>query len=262
MSETLPNVTVPPDTVTDLYAESGVAVGEQIDIAMTGQGEGRIYSGPLAPAMIDNSTGFREIGQGDIAFNDAGDLGAFIYSRQGCQLNVRGVVHGLRWYYDFDGVGAQLSGSIPIVPGDTLYAEYKAELVNNTQTFLLDTTHGTRVFFAIYDTGRFVFSGGITAYLDGNMLSNNISVAPTDGLRHELRFEFSVTTIMTHICAFFGGSATWIGDAYNFKLNDGAVYDYPVDDGPSAGGVVANKGTGPDLLLLNEVAGDWYEAPV
>lgn len=96
-NNTIPNIIVLPDTVTDIYANAGVVaagvvVGDQINIDMIGQGLAELYSGPSAPVAIDNSTGFVRVKNSRPRQNDAGDLGAFIYSRLGCTINVQKVV--------------------------------------------------------------------------------------------------------------------------------------------------------------------------
>ena len=93
MSNTIPSIVVPPDTITDIYSDSGViaagvVVGDQIQINMLGQGQSRIYSGAVAPAEINAASGYQQFDAGDFAVNESGDLGAFIYSRLGCTINV------------------------------------------------------------------------------------------------------------------------------------------------------------------------------
>lgn len=93
MADTIPNIKVLPDTITDIYADSGVVsagvlVGDQISITILGQGRSRLYSGPIAPADIDDDSGFEELEAGENAINQSGDSGAFIYSRLGCTISV------------------------------------------------------------------------------------------------------------------------------------------------------------------------------
>ena len=93
MSNTIPNIVLQPDTITDIYADSGVVaagvlVGDQINIVILGQGRARLFSGAVAPAEINDVTGYEELEAGENATNQSGDLGAFIYSRLGCTINV------------------------------------------------------------------------------------------------------------------------------------------------------------------------------
>jgi hypothetical protein len=89
MANTLPNVVVPARTVVDLYTESGIVVGTKIDTRMIGLGDGRLYSGATLSGRPDNATGYEPIYEKQSKTNDAGDLGAFIWSDQGCTINVR-----------------------------------------------------------------------------------------------------------------------------------------------------------------------------
>lgn len=93
MADTIPNIIIEPDTITDIYADSGVVasgvvVGDQINIEILGQGRARLYSGAVAPADIDDDSGFVELEAGENATNQSGDSGAFIYSRLGCTVNI------------------------------------------------------------------------------------------------------------------------------------------------------------------------------
>ena len=96
MANTIPNITVQPDTVTNIYTDAGVVaagiiVGNQINVAMIGQGEAQLYAGPTPPAKIDNASGYRDLKANEESSNDAGDTGAFIYSLLGCTINVKAV---------------------------------------------------------------------------------------------------------------------------------------------------------------------------
>lgn len=89
MADTIPNVVVQPDTITNIYTATGIAVGTKINVAMLGQGSASLYSGATPPAKVDNSTGYRDLLSNENLDNDAGDSGAFIYSLLGCTINVQ-----------------------------------------------------------------------------------------------------------------------------------------------------------------------------
>ena len=96
MANTIPNIKIEPDTITDIYADAGVVaagivVGNQINVAMIGQGAANLYSGPTPPTNIDNDSGYRELKPSEPMVNDDGDLGAYVYSRLGCIINVKAV---------------------------------------------------------------------------------------------------------------------------------------------------------------------------
>jgi hypothetical protein len=96
MANTIPNLVILPDTITNIYTDAGVVAagivaGDKINIALLGQGIAKLYSGPTPPAKIDNSTGYRDLISNEEMSNDTGDTGAFIYSLLGCTINVKAV---------------------------------------------------------------------------------------------------------------------------------------------------------------------------
>ena len=96
MANTIPNIIIQPNTITNLYTEpaivaAGIVVGDKLNAAMLGQGSAQLYAGPTPPSVIDNSTGYRDLDSGDELSNEAGDTGAFIFSLLGCIINIKAV---------------------------------------------------------------------------------------------------------------------------------------------------------------------------
>jgi hypothetical protein len=94
MADTIPNIVVEPNTVVNIYADAGViaagiAVGDQIVVKMIGGGEAKLYSGAALAAEPIDTDGFYPIYEREEKRNEAGDSGAFIWSRHGCTINVR-----------------------------------------------------------------------------------------------------------------------------------------------------------------------------
>lgn len=53
------------------------------------------------------------------------------------------------------------------------------------------------------------------------------------------------------------------GYIYNIKVNDGSVYNYPINDRTfGVGAVIANTGTGPDATGVNLLESGWTEIPL
>jgi len=75
--------------IVDLYAASGIAVGTKIEVVMIGAGNAKLYSGATLTSEPTDSTGYVPLVAGQAASNESGDSGAFIWSRQGCTVNVR-----------------------------------------------------------------------------------------------------------------------------------------------------------------------------
>ena len=96
MADTIPNIVVPAETVVDIYADAGViaagiVVGNRLRIKMIGNGEAKLYAGATLAGEPTNAEGYYPLYQKEDRFNDDGDAGAFIWSRQGCTINVKGI---------------------------------------------------------------------------------------------------------------------------------------------------------------------------
>lgn len=89
MADTLPNIVIAAGTVVDLYSESGITIGVKIEVLMIGLGEARLYAGATLASRPDNATGYTPLYEKGVKSNSAGDSGAFIWSDQGCTVNVR-----------------------------------------------------------------------------------------------------------------------------------------------------------------------------
>ena len=94
MADTRPNIVVPASTPINIYAATGshpqgpITVGTRITVQMIGDAYGKLYAGAALTGEPDNETGFRPIGGDEEWANDEGDSGAWIWSRQGCIINV------------------------------------------------------------------------------------------------------------------------------------------------------------------------------
>lgn len=92
MADTIANIQVEPDTPTDLYIATGISIGTKINVAMIGYGNARLIAIAELTSAPDDSTGYRDLETGQEFVNDAGDSGAWIWSAQGCTVNVKEVV--------------------------------------------------------------------------------------------------------------------------------------------------------------------------
>ncbi|AZU97940.1 hypothetical protein [Vibrio phage LP.1] len=96
MADTIPNIVIPAKTVVDIYADpgviaAGIAVGDAISVKMIGNGLAKLYSGAALAGEPKDSDGYYPIYPREDIPNNQGDAGAFIWSRQGCTINVRAV---------------------------------------------------------------------------------------------------------------------------------------------------------------------------
>lgn len=89
MADTIPNVIVSAKTPTDIYDETGITAGTKISVKMIGNGNAKLYAGASLVSEPTNTTGFRPIRPDEEWVNEDGDSGAWIWSRQGCVINVK-----------------------------------------------------------------------------------------------------------------------------------------------------------------------------
>ena len=63
---------------------------------------------------------------------------------------------------------------------------------------------------------------------------------------------------------WFGGSSRYmVGKGYNVKINDGSVYNFPINDRTfGVGAVIKNTGTGSDAVGVNLLESGWTEIPL
>lgn len=89
MADTLPNIVIPPMTVVDLYAQSGIAIGTKITVQMIADAEALLYAGSTLSSKPSDATGYMPMYGRKSYTNEAGDLGAFIWSDTGCTINIK-----------------------------------------------------------------------------------------------------------------------------------------------------------------------------
>lgn len=92
MADTIPNIVIAPDTVTNIYTQpeivaAGVGVGDKIKLSLIGQGYSKVYVGEIAPAEINMATGYEELKPNSVFISKTGGKGLFVYSRLGCTIN-------------------------------------------------------------------------------------------------------------------------------------------------------------------------------
>jgi len=62
---------------------------------------------------------------------------------------------------------------------------------------------------------------------------------------------------LSYLASRDGSSSFFDGLIYNLKINNGSVYNYPVDDGWPSNPVIRNTGSGPDATLINGLESGW-----
>ena len=89
MADTLDNILLPAGTWVDLYDESGITVGTQINVQNVGAGHIYLYAGATSPISL---SGYAVLVEYGVMQNDSGDSGAWAYSESGGKVNVRASV--------------------------------------------------------------------------------------------------------------------------------------------------------------------------
>jgi hypothetical protein len=203
---------------------------------------------------------------------DATFDGVVAYAKDGVWYDVDMGAPTLRWFYDFDGVGATIvpDSDIVTVTGESVKFGYTSPSSAPAVTeYVYDvrspSAGDSRQFLKVTSSGNWdVRTTFADYYVDGLLIADN-DIAPLDGLMHYIEIipkisgeAFPTATFMSRYDGMFNARGT----VSNITIGDGSIHNYNVDDGPTAGGVVTNSGSGADATLANEITGDWYEAPV
>lgn len=88
MATSLPEVKIPINTWIDLYAETGIVAGTQIIIQNRGNAVADLSESAVSPS---ETTGSNKIPQYAYLTNDAGNVGAWAFSKLGTVLQVEEV---------------------------------------------------------------------------------------------------------------------------------------------------------------------------
>lgn len=82
----MPNVTLPAKTPVDLYAATGITVGNKLRVTNLTTGDVR-----LSTSQVGLNTDHVPLNAYEQALNDTGDVGAWAVSSTGGGVNVKGV---------------------------------------------------------------------------------------------------------------------------------------------------------------------------
>jgi len=178
-----------------------------------------------------------------------------------------------RYVFNSNGVNQYVMFNSPIslLSTDTLSFKFKApNSYPNTSSMLIagNTTSGLFVF--INSSGQYSdsFVNNINRTLDGLPINDGDQM-PTDGEVHEISLGPS-TFFNGNIIRSLGAQISDDGNnvslfsgfpIFDLKVNNGSVYNFPVDDGPDST-VIRNTGTGPDATPINFLNSGWEKIPV
>lgn len=159
------------------------------------------------------------------------------------------------WVYDFDGIDDYLALNIQLAAGEKISVTFSGADFSISRPFFSSTPNT----IAVDGGGNFYSSNNgvdYTAELDGNTIGN-FTPAPTDGEEYTLTITAINPINVDGFGILNGGTRYFRGIAKNVVANDGSVYNYPINDGPTSNGVIKNQGSGPDATLVNSNAERW-----
>lgn len=165
-----------------------------------------------------------------------------------------------RWVYNFDGIDDYVSLSISLAAGEKISVTFSNADFSISRPFFSSTLS---TIIAVDGGGNFYSSNNgvdYTAELDGNVIGN-FSPAPTDGGEYTLTITAINPIVVDGFGILNGGIRFFDGIAKDIIVNDGSVYNYPVDDGPGTNSI-RNLGAGPDASSVNFNDERWMKVNV
>lgn len=110
--------------------------------------------------------------------------------------------------------------------------------------------------FCYIDSNNTVFFQGVTLKINGVAAVNGVTTHIGDGI-----FEFTANQnlIIETIATRFTFAAFISALIYNFKVGNGSIYNYPMDDGWANNPTMRNTGSGADGTFVNMTEASWVE---
>lgn len=170
-----------------------------------------------------------------------------------------------RYIYTADSIDDYMSAMIPLSIGDVISFQYIAPTSYPAYCFFT-SGNGANPLVLFQDPNGNVIrfdSGRCTVKIDGSEATNLITVLPTDGAIHlvEMTIVSNGVDLDTFLAGIGGSSGHCNFAMFNIKKNDGAVFNFPVDDGPTSGVMLRNLGSGADALAMNFNPEGWSKIP-
>ena len=169
-----------------------------------------------------------------------------------------------RYVYNFNGVNSHIQfSSVELTPSDAL----SFKITNFTSPNAVGARFvGSEDFSFSIDAG---VSGSkfrlvnCTAKLNGVPIESEVTEIPTSGI-HDVEVTPLITASINAIGCKSGTFDRLIkASLFDFKINDGSIYNYPINDRTfGAGAVIANTGSGPDATGVNLLESGWQEIPL
>lgn len=178
-----------------------------------------------------------------------------------------------RWVYNFNGVDQRLSSDIQLQNGDILTF---ATIIYSSPSIhlLMSASDVSPRFYLGVEAGNLLFGYGAQRVVGASFqlgvplnfevsISSNIMQVKVNG---SIEFTSTQQSILPLSIATIGSGITGFYldcSIYDLKINDGSVYNYPINDRTfGAGAVIANSGTGPNATGVNLLESGWEEIPL
>lgn len=159
-----------------------------------------------------------------------------------------------RFVPNFNGISQSLSVNLSLNTGDKI--EFKTNFTSTGGIASFFDIETTRYRFRVDQTGN-VNMSGVTAKVDGQAISNGDPFPQNSTVDVEITLveSFSVQKLLVA----FNDASLWRGLVYDVKVNDGSVYNFPMDDGFQNNPTMRNTGSGADGTFINMTEAAWQQ---
>jgi hypothetical protein len=165
-----------------------------------------------------------------------------------------------RWYFNFNGVDQYVQMStINLSTGDTLEFKIKSpsQIPVGTDDYFIGSSLATNKLAVRHHagTGRLIWTGNATATFDGSPITT-LFILPLDGATH------TIVLTATQSCQFDlvgcdNYTSFGVSPIFDIKVNDGSVYNFPLDDSFANNPVARNTGSGANGTYINATEASW-----
>ena len=165
---------------------------------------------------------------------------------------------GLRQAATLNGLSQYLRFQTPISinANESVHLRYVAGDTSSTQV-LLNKINLENLLLIV--GGMFRVNSGV-ATIDGSPIVSNSTVAPNDSAEHLIIYTPSSTTTLSAVGATSSNTNNSSSAFTLLKVDDGSVYNYPLDDGFANNPVIRNTADlsgATDGLAINFTAASW-----
>lgn len=161
---------------------------------------------------------------------------------------------------NFNGISQYaITTDINMLSGDVLHFDIIAPTaLSASDRMLISESSGFKSRVRVVPDGSIVVDFG-TLTIDGV----EASTIPLDGAKHNCAFTATQAIKVNLLAAQSNGAGVFLRfcdfPIFNVKLNDGSIYNFPMDDGWANNPTMRNTGSGPDGTFVNMTEAAWQE---